>query len=82
LWARLRINYDGLAQNEQNKFLDFACIFCETSYIDPNFHVCKDWLARIWNSPIGVQNLINMSLIKWNHDTQNLVMHDQLQNMG
>jgi hypothetical protein len=27
LWARLRINYDDLAQNEQNKFLDFACIF-------------------------------------------------------
>jgi hypothetical protein len=58
-------------------FLDFACIFC-----DPYFCVRKDWFARIWNSPIGVQNLINMSLIKWNPDIERLVMHDQLRDMG
>jgi hypothetical protein len=63
-------------------FLDFACIFCEISNTDRYFHVHKDWLTRIWNSPIGVHTLIKTSLIKWNHDIKSLVMHDQLQNMG
>jgi hypothetical protein len=82
LWGRLKISYDYLTKDEQRMFLDFACIFCEISNIDPSFHVHKDWLARIWNSPIGVQNLINMSLIKWNPDIKSLVMHDQLRDMG
>jgi hypothetical protein len=80
LWGRLKISYDDLAKDEQNMFLDFACIFCEISNTYPCFYVQKDWLARIWDSPIGVQNLINRSLIKWNHGS--LVMHDQLRDMG
>jgi hypothetical protein len=82
LWGRLKISYDDLAKDEQSMFLDFACIFCEISNTHPYFYVQKDWLARIWDSPIGVQNLINMSLIKWNHDIESLVMHDQLRDMG
>jgi len=82
LWGKLKISYDGLAKDEQSMFLDFACIFCEISNTHPYFHVRKDWLARIWDSPIGVENLINKSLIKWNPDIERLVMHDQLRDMG
>jgi len=82
LWGRLKISYDDLAKDEQSTFLDFACIFCEISNINPFFKVRKDWLVRIWHSPIGVQNLINRSLIKWNPDIESLVMHDQLRDMG
>jgi len=78
LWGRLKISYDDLAKDEQSTFLDFACIFCEISNINPFFDVRKDWLVRIWDSPIGVQNLINRFLIKWNPDIESLVMHDQL----
>ncbi len=77
LWGRLKMNYDDLAKDEQSMFLDFACIFCEISNINPFFDVRKDWFARIWDSPIGIQNLINRSLINWNLDIESLVMHDQ-----
>jgi hypothetical protein len=82
LWGRLKISYDDLTKDKQNMFLDFACIFCEISNTNCYFHVRKDWLAKIWNSPIGVQTLIKTSLIKWNPNIKSLVMHDQLRDMG
>jgi hypothetical protein len=82
LWSKLKISYDGLGQKEQSMFLDFACIMCETSMRTWQFSVRKDWLVRIWDSPIGVENLINRSLLKWNSNKQGLVMHDQLRDMG
>jgi hypothetical protein len=82
LWSKLKISYDALDENEQSMFLDFACIMCETPMRRGQFGVSKDWLARIWKSPNGIQNLINRSLLKWNSDKQGLVMHDQLRDMG
>ncbi|KAG0578369.1 hypothetical protein KC19_4G017700 [Ceratodon purpureus] len=82
LWARLQISYDDLADDEKSMFLDFACIFCETCIKTGQLGVRKGWLARIWDSHIGVLNLVNKSLIKWNCETQVYTMHDQLRDMG
>lgn len=80
LWSRLKISYDVLDEDEQRMFLDFATIICEyKSVTHESMH--KDMLARIWNSSIGVENLINMSLIKWNNEIEGCVMHDQLRDM-
>ncbi|KAH9568577.1 hypothetical protein CY35_03G084900 [Sphagnum magellanicum] len=92
LWGRLRICYDDLAHEEQEMFLDIACFFSEyNSYFDgiwgrqngitsqKALQICK---VPSQHSPmICLQNLMDRSLVKVN-DKGNLVMHDQLRDMG
>lgn len=80
LWKRLRISYDNLAMDEKSIFLDFAYIICKL-YKSKGLRISKDWLARIWNSTIRIENLENMSLIKWNDKVNGYMMHDQLRDM-
>jgi hypothetical protein len=95
LWTKLRISYDDLGCLEKGFFLDFACVLCEIKGLD------KDTMVRIWDSPVGLSNLIDSSLIKvaskqltyesndyWDFysesqsHVQELVIHDQLRDMG
>ncbi len=92
LWGRLRICYDDLAHEEQEMFLDIACFFSEyNSKLDgiwgrqngitsqKALQICK---VPSQHSPmICLQNLMDRSLVKVN-DEGNLVMHDQLRDMG
>jgi hypothetical protein len=79
LWGRLRISYDGLTVDEKMMFLEFACIFPDTTYID------KRTIERIWDSRSGIEHLVNRHLLKlhtdkWGYEV--FVMHDQLRDMG
>jgi hypothetical protein len=91
LWARLKISYDDLDEDHKSMFLDFACIFSETFHLSSNRRgPCRDqslkesreYLGRIWGDPLGVQNLVKRSLIKWNSNKGIFVMHDQVRDMG
>jgi hypothetical protein len=92
LWGRLRICYDDLAHEEQEMFLDIACFFSEyNSKFDGNRRgqtgITSQKALRIWKVPsqhspkICLRNLMDRSLVKVN-DKGNLVMHDQLRDMG
>ncbi|KAG0632504.1 hypothetical protein M758_1G332700 [Ceratodon purpureus] len=76
LWARLMISYEKLNPEHKSMFLDFASVICEMGF------VTRRTLVAIWDTPSGVRNLINKSLIKWNNDDDSLTMHDQLRDMG
>jgi hypothetical protein len=86
LWGRLRICYIDLADEEQEMFLDIACFFSE---YNSNFEkgVTIQKALQIWkvssqnSSMTSLQNLKDRSLVKVN-DKGNLVMHDQLRDMG
>ncbi|CAN5968041.1 unnamed protein product, partial [Sphagnum jensenii] len=92
LWGRLRICYDDLAREEREMFLDIACFFSEYNskfegiWTRPNGITIQKAL-QIWKVPsqcspkICLQNLMDRSLAKEN-DKGNLVMHDQLRDMG
>jgi hypothetical protein len=75
LWQSLEISYIDLNQPEKDMFLDIACYF-------GGF---KEIIAlRIWDSEsstLELQNLKDRSLVKVNKDG-NLIMHDQLRDMG
>jgi hypothetical protein len=75
LWKSLEISYKDLDQPEKDMFLDIACYFGGL----------KEIIAlRIWDSEsstLELQNLKDRSLIKVNKDG-NLIMHDQLRDMG
>ncbi len=75
LWQSLEISYKDLAQPEKDMFLDIACYFCGL----------KEIIAlQIWDSESStfeLQNLKDRSLVKVNEDG-NLIMHDQLRDMG
>jgi hypothetical protein len=86
LWGRLRICYIDLAYEEQEMFLDIACFFSKyNSKFEMGVTIQK--ASHIWNIPSqyssnsSLQNLKNKSLVKVN-DKGNLVMHDQLRDMG
>ncbi len=90
LWGRLRICYDDLAHYEREMFLDIACFFSE--YNSKFVGTRSDGITiqkalQIWNVPsqhspmICLQNLMDRSLAKVNGNG-NLVMHDQLRDMG
>ncbi len=92
LWGQLRICYDDLAHEEQEMFLDIACFFSEyNSKFDgirtPQKGITSQKALQIWKVPsqhlpkICLQNLMNRSLVKVN-DKGNLMMHDQLRDMG
>ncbi|CAK9873252.1 unnamed protein product [Sphagnum jensenii] len=92
LWGGLRICYDDLAHEEREMFLDIACFFSE---YNSKFHgiktqqngITSQKALQIWKVPsqhsprICLRNLIDRSLVKVN-DEGNLVMHDQLRDMG
>ncbi len=75
LWQSLEISYKDLNQPEKDMFLDIACYFGGL----------KEIIAlRIWDyesSTLELQNLKDRSLVKVNKDG-NLIMHDQLRDMG
>jgi hypothetical protein len=58
LWTMLKISYDDLWHLEKGFFLDFACVLCEIKGLDMNT------VVRIWDSPVGLSNLIDSTLIK------------------
>jgi hypothetical protein len=75
LWQSLEISYKDLNQPEKDMFLDIAYYFGGL----------KEIIAlRIWDSKsstLELQNLKDRSLVKVNKDG-NLIMHDQLRDMG
>jgi hypothetical protein len=86
LWGRLRICFNDLAYEEREMLLDIACFFSEyNSNFDKGVTIQK--ALQIWKVPSqfslisSLQNLKNRSLVKVN-DNGNLVMHDQLRDMG
>jgi hypothetical protein len=86
LWGRLRICYIDLAYEEREMFLDIACFFSEyNSKFETGVTIQK--ALHIWEVPSQyslmnrLQNLMDRSLVKVN-DKGNLVMHDQLRDMG
>ncbi len=86
LWGQLRICYIDLAYEEREIFLDIACFFSEyNSKFETGITVQK--ALQIWEVPSqyssmsSLQNLKDRSLVKVN-DKGNLVMHDQLRDMG
>jgi hypothetical protein len=92
LWGRLRICYDDLAHEERGMFLDIACFFSEyNSKFDgirtPQKGITSQKALQIWKVPsqhspkICLRNLMDRSLVKVN-EKGNLVMHDQLRDMG
>jgi hypothetical protein len=86
LWGRLKISYIDLAYEKREMFLDIACFFSEyNSKFETGVTVQK--ALQIWKVPSqyssmsSLQNLKDRSLVKVN-DKGNLVMHDQLRDMG
>jgi len=86
LWGRLKISYIDLAYEEREMFLDIACFFSEyNSKFETGVTIQK--ALQIWKVPSqysstsSLQNLKDRSLVKVN-DKGNLVMHDQLRDMG
>ncbi len=75
LWQSLEISYKDLNQPEKDMFLDIACYFGGLKEI---------MALRIWDSESSTlesQNLKDRSLVKINKNG-NLIMHDQLRDMG
>jgi hypothetical protein len=76
LWRSLQISYEDLQPTECNMFLDIACYFCGFN---------EQMIIQIWDSQsspqLGLQNLKDRSLVKLS-ENGNLVMHDQLRDMG
>ncbi len=76
LWRSLQISYEDLQPIECNMFLDIACYFCGLN---------EQMIIQIWDyqsSPtLGLQNLKDRSLVKLS-ENGNLVMHNQLRDMG
>ncbi|XP_022735584.1 TMV resistance protein N-like [Durio zibethinus] len=75
---RLQISYDGLSETQKNIFLDIACFF--------NWEK-KDFVTKVldgceFSAGIGIDDLIDKSLIKIDKDNNYLWMHDLLQEMG
>ncbi len=92
LWGRLRICYDDLAYEEREMFLDIACFFSEYNSKFEDISTKQKGVTirkalQIWKVPSqyslmsNLQNLKDRSLVKVN-DRGNLVMHDQLRDMG
>jgi energy-coupling factor transporter ATP-binding protein EcfA2 len=92
LWGRLRICYDDLAHEEREMFLDIACFFSEYNSKFDGIRTKQNGITsqkalQIWKVPsqhsprICLRNLMDRSLVKVN-DEGNLVMHDQLRDMG
>ncbi len=93
LWGRLKICYNDLANEEREMFLDIACFFSEyNSKLEDTWWTKQKGVTiqkalQIWkvvsqnSSMSSLQNLKDRSLVKVN-DKGNLVMHDQLRDMG
>jgi energy-coupling factor transporter ATP-binding protein EcfA2 len=92
LWGRLRICYIDLAYEEREMFLDIACFFSEYNskfedILTKQKGITIQKALQIWKVPSqcsstsSLQNLMDKSLVKVN-DKGNLVMHDQLRDMG
>ena len=76
----LRRSYEGLTENEQNIFLDIACVF---KGYDMSYNMIKDVLKTCGLNPeYGIQKLIDKCLLTIDQDNYNLSMHDLLQQMG
>ena len=74
LWGKLLLSYDALGIDEQQMFLDIACIL-----LGRRAHYCLPVWGPLADST--VQNLKNRSLVSVNRQGC-LAVHDQLHDMG
>ncbi len=77
LWSVLKISYDHLDKEHQNKFLDIACFFSGLKIST----ICRVWSGDYSNQKFELQNLQHRSLVQWAEDGI-LYIHEQLQDMG
>jgi hypothetical protein len=77
LWNVLKISYDHLDKQHQNKFLDIAC-FLDGLKIST---ICRVWSGHYLNQKFELQNLQHRSLVQWAEDGI-LYIHEQLRDMG
>ncbi|KAK9811260.1 hypothetical protein WJX72_000747 [[Myrmecia] bisecta] len=77
VFRRLRISYDGLDWEEQQMFLDVACLLLGRSAATAK----RIWAGSKWPSETGLAGLTGRSLVTVDKDG-NLAMHDQLRDMG
>ncbi len=61
LWSVLKISYDALEEQLQNKFLDIACFFRGLKINT----ICRAWSGENLHPKFELQNLRHRSLIQW-----------------
>ncbi|KAK9811725.1 hypothetical protein WJX72_009051 [[Myrmecia] bisecta] len=77
VFQRLRISYDGLDWEEQQMFLDVACLLLGRSAATAK----RIWAGSGWSPHSGLFLLTSRCLLTVDEDG-NLAMHDQLRDMG
>ncbi len=77
LWSVLKISYDYLDLQHQNRFLDIACFFRGLKIST----ICRVWSGNDEYPKSELQNLQHRSLIQW-AEGGILYIHEQLQDMG
>ncbi|KAM7461457.1 hypothetical protein LguiA_029578 [Lonicera macranthoides] len=75
---RLRISYDALDDQEQQIFLDIACLFAGVDKTNP----CYMWDDCKFFPLAGINALVRRSLITIREEDNTLRMHDQLRELG
>ncbi|KAK9811557.1 hypothetical protein WJX72_005824 [[Myrmecia] bisecta] len=77
VFRRLRISYDGLGWQQQQMFLDVACLLLGRSAAAAK----RAWAGSSWPSEAGLSLLLTRCLLTMD-ECGNLAMHDQLRDMG
>lgn len=86
---KLKISYDALGETEKKIFLDIACFFkgMEREFVESILNKCDFHRTTGRNgfgyfANIGIDALIDKSLITLDGETNSLDMHDLMQQMG
>ncbi len=77
LWSVLKISYNHLDKQLQNRFLDIACFFGGLKIST----ICRAWKGDYEHPKFELQNLQHRSLIQWIQG-EILYIHEQLRDMG
>ncbi|KAK9811525.1 hypothetical protein WJX72_005288 [[Myrmecia] bisecta] len=77
VFQRLRISYDGLGWQQQQMFLDVACLLLGRRAATAK----RAWAGLDWPSEASLSLLLGRCLLTVDEDS-NLAMHDQLRDMG
>ncbi|KAK9811496.1 hypothetical protein WJX72_004818 [[Myrmecia] bisecta] len=77
VFQRLQISYDGLNWQQQQMFLDVACLLLGRGADTAK----RIWAGSGWSPDTGLYLLTSRSLLTVDEDG-NLAMHDQLRDMG
>ncbi len=72
IFSTLKISFDDLAEEEQDMFMDVACVLLGQS---------SEQAMCAWETSLGLDNLVSRSLVSINGHGR-LGMHDQLRDMG